>query len=93
MRNVNSSKDCPERIQNSNQLTDKIRFRNVDVMLTTFIFVMLMMYSIGSFTGFHSDLEAARPVVVKLDVLLWLSESNTSIEFNFRVLFLFKKDF
>lgn len=93
MRNVNSSKDCPERIQNSNQLTDKIRFRNVDVMLATFIFVMLMMYSIGSFTGFHSDLEAARPVVVKLDVLLWLSESNTSIEFNFRVLFLFKKDF
>lgn len=93
MRNVNSSKDCPQRIQDSTQLTDKIQFRNVDVTLTMFVFVTLMMYSIGSFTGFHSDLEAARPVVVKLDVLLWLSESNTSIEFNFRAPFLFKKDF
>lgn len=60
MRNVNSSKDCPERIQDSTQLTDKIRFRNVDVMLTTFVFVMLMMYSIGSFTEFHLDFRSSK---------------------------------
>lgn len=43
--------------------------------------------------GFHTDLEVARLLVVKLDVLLWLSESNTNIEFNFKALFLLRKDF
>lgn len=61
-----------------------------------FVFVILIMYFKNTsveLQGFHTDLEVARLVVVKLDVLLWLSESNTNTEFNFKALFLFRKSF
>lgn len=66
------------------------------MILNKFVFVIMIMHfqstSVES-QGFHTDLEVARLLVVKLDVLLWLSESITNTEFNFKALFLLRKDF